>query len=275
MTFPHYRFGPHHTPRPLKYLVLGTLLISLFAGATHRIFPHYFGWASPQQILSLSSWGIDHFFVWQFFSYLFVHPLVEGLSFSFFLSLAFDCYLLWVIGASLIERKGLNHFFSLYFFSGILSGLLVALLQKVSHSPLVFSGNGTSIYALLIAWMALFPRAEFLLFLAIPVRASWLILGILGLNLLIDLSSGDWIRVLGYGSAALLGYLYGLIFWREREASSFYARAKRYDFKTGQAILNDEEFLEAMLTKIALKGKASLTWRERWRLRCISKKRNR
>jgi membrane associated rhomboid family serine protease len=212
----HFQFGPTHTPRPLKILIFATLILSLFAGVTYKLFPHYLGWVSPEQILSLSSWGMNHFFLWQLCSYLFIHPIfTDGLSFSFFLSLAFDCYLLWVIGASLINRKGMTHFFLLYFLSGIFSGVFVALLQILSHSQQPFAGNGASLYALLIAWMRLFPHAEFLLFFAIPFRATWLILGILGLNLLVDLSAGDWIRVVAYSSAALFGYFYSFFFWEK------------------------------------------------------------
>ncbi len=269
---PHYRLGPSFTPRPLKILILATLTISLFCGVTDHLFPHYFNIVSPQQLLSLSSWGMHLFYFWQWISYLFVHPLTVGISFSFLLSVAFNTYLLWVIGTSLIERKGSMHFFALYFLSGLITGLVVSGLQVASSSSLSFAGNGATLYALLIGWLMIFPKAELLLFLAIPIRASWLILGILGINLLIDLSTGDWIRVLGYTSASLSGYLYAFFFWKQREAQTTYTQAKRFDFKTGKAILSDEEFLDAMLTKIALNGKSSLSWKERWRLRRISKR---
>jgi membrane associated rhomboid family serine protease len=268
-----FRLGPLYTPRILKFLILITVILSILSAVTYKLFPHYFGWISLEQLLALSTWGIDRLFFWQLFSYLFVQPLVDGLSFSFFLSLAFNCYILWTIGASLIARRGVWHFLALYFLSGILSGILVTLLQHLTHSPTAFAGNGTSLYALLVAWACLFPHAEFLLLFAFSIRAAWLIFGFLGLNLLIDLSTGDWIRVIAYSFAALFAYVYSLIFWKRAESPPLYFRAKRYDFKTGRAILSDDEFLEAMLTKITLKGKKSLTLRERWRLRRISKKR--
>lgn len=266
MSFPIYQFGPSKTPRPLKYLILFTLFICIIAASTYIYFPHL------QQLFELS-FPNNH--LWQFITYLFVHPLYGGISFSFLLGIAFNAYILWVIGASLIEKKGLAHFFTLYFTSGIVSGLAVYAIQSLTQSIEPFAGNGPAIYALLISWLYLYPQAELLLFMILPIRASWLILGVLFFNLLIDLSRGDWVRVVAYITASLFGYLYGKLLWRKKEetATPVYHRAKRFDFKTGKAILSDDEFLEAMLSKISLQGKQSLTWHERWRLRRISKKR--
>jgi membrane associated rhomboid family serine protease len=274
-----YRLGPVQTPKPLKILILATFIISILSALGDHIFPHAFGqefgWLSPQQLLSLSVWGVEHLFLWQFLTYLFVHPLANGISFSFLLSLAFNTYLLWTIGTTLIERRGLAAFFSLYFLSSLAAGLAAFGLQTAAHSPLLFAGNLTALYGLLIAWIYLFPQAQLFLLLTIPVRAKWLVLSLLGANLLIDLSTGNWIYSCAYITAALFSYLYCRLFWSEqrpKKESVHYSRAKIYDFKTGRAILKDDEFLEEMLTKISLHGKKSLSWRERWRLRQISKK---
>ena len=273
MTFSNTRLGPGETPKALKYLIWASLGISLFAAVTNHLIPYYLGWNSLEQSLSLSSWGIDRLYIWQFLSYLFVQLTPHGISFSFLLALAFNAYVLWIIGASLIEKKGTRHFLALYFLGGIFSGLSVYTFQVLTQSPLPFAGNGAGLYTLLIAWLCLFPGAEFLLFMVTPIRASWIILGLLGINILIDLSTGNIVQVLAYLSASLFGYAYSQLFLKKRERSSpLYIHAKKFDFKTGKAILNDEEFMNEMLTKITLKGRSSLTLRERLRLRKISKK---
>jgi hypothetical protein len=48
--------------------------------------------------------------------------------------------------------------------------------------------------------------------------------------------------------------------------------SKIFDFKTGKAILNDEAFMDACLKKISEYGREGLTFRERWRMRRISKR---
>jgi len=273
MSFSNYQFGPRETPKLLKYLIYFTLLISLFTAVTNHIIPYYLGWISPEQILSLSIWGIDHWYLWQFITYLFIQPIPNGISLSFLLSLAFNAYILWVIGVALIEKKGMRHFFTLYLLGGAFSGLIIYAFQSVTQSPLFFSGNSAALYSVLIAWLVLFPRAEFLLFAVVPIRASWLILGVLSVNILIDLSTGDLARVLAYLSAAGFGFTYSRYLLNKKEATPLYVRTKKFDFKTGKPILNDHEFMDEMLTKIALKGRSSLSWKERWRLFRIRKKR--
>jgi len=275
MSYPHsYRLGPVATPRSLKLLILATLVLSLFSGLADRLFPQIFHLISPQKILGISLWGVDHYFYWQFLSYLLIHPLEHGLSFSYLLSLAFNLYVLWLIGSSLIDKRGTIFFYGLYLSSGLVGGLTAFLIQWLTGSAEIFSGNWTALYALLISWIMVFPGMELLLFLTIPIKAKWLVLGMLAANLMIDLSLGDFITTSAYLLSALFGYLYtaNFTFKEGYSSTSTFSRAKIFDFKTGKAILNDEEFLEAMLTKISLHGKDSLTWKERLRLRRIARK---
>jgi membrane associated rhomboid family serine protease len=292
----HTRLGPNKTPKPLKILLLTTFVVSLVSALLNHALPRYFDVTSPQHILGLSSWGIEHLYLWQFFTYLFVHPIVHGISFSFLLSLGFNLYLLWVIGTSIIERRGLNSFFSIYFSSGLFVGLILFSLQTLTGMPAPFFGNTPSLYALLLAWLMLFPEAQLFLLLALPIKAKWLVLVILGANLFIDLSVGEWINAVACLSGAFFGYLYPLFIWKMKSPfpslhpfedqvlkvlgappkKEFYhhnGKAKIYDFKTGRAILSDDEFLDEMLSKISAHGKGSLTWREKFRLKRISNKR--
>lgn len=287
---PHYRFGPNRTQKALKYLLLWTLGTSLFAALFNNFFPQVLGWSSPYDWLSLSRWGISHYFFWQFLTYIFVHPFAQGVSFSFLFSLAFNLYLIWIVGSALLEKRGIASFLSFYFLSGIFVGLILFGAQTLFGSQLPFSGNTAVLYSLLITWLILNPDAQILLLVGMPLRAKSLVLTILAANLLIDISTGDWQHAIAYLAGAIFGYLYPVAIWKipspftslrplekilvgkRKAAMPSNARAKIYDFKTGQAILNDEEFLDAMLSKISLYGKKSLTWRERWRLRRISRR---
>ncbi len=278
-----YRLGPTRTPRPLKFLLLATFFTSLVCA----LFPA----SGLEELLGISAWGVEHFFLWQFFSYLFVHPATHGVSFSFLVSLSFNLYLLWIIGTSLIERRGIFSFFTLYFASGVFVGIFLFLLQLYVGSSFLFSGNTPSLYAILLAWIMLHPDAQLLFLFALPIKAKWLVLTILGANFFIDLSTGEWMNSCANLGGAFFGYLYPLLTWKVHgpflklhalEEKLFRllgakpavesSRSKIYDFKTGRAILSDEEFLEEMLSKISQHGKGSLTWRERFRLKRISKR---
>jgi membrane associated rhomboid family serine protease len=292
----HFRPGMSATAKPLKILILTTIAITLASAICDKLFPYFFGLLSPFQVLALSEWGINHCFLWQFFSYLFVNPIADGLSFSLLLSMAFNAYLLWVIGSAIIEKKRAFHFLALYFLSGVFTGVCVYWLQSALHSPVPFGGNSSALYSLLIAWIMLYPELELLLFLTLPIKAKWLAVGLLGSNLLIDLSMGNWLSALAYCTAIIASYFYCIFVWhihspfsslqpfekilflltfRKKEKDPaplfMFAKAKIYDFKTGKAILNDEEFMDAMLSKISMHGKNSLSFRERFRLKRISR----
>jgi len=287
-----HSLGPQNTPKAVKYLILSTLIISLISALLSRFIP-------IQYILGLSSVGIKHGFVWQLITYVFVQPLATGISFSFLLHLLFNLYLLWVIGTSIIERSSAKQFLALYFLSALFSGGICTFLLHAFSSIALIAGAGPSIYAILIAWMMLYPDMQISLFFVVPFKAKWLIMGLLGANLLIDLSNHDWMNFILYLSASTFGYLFAVMKWKlhgpftalsrmERILMNFpfswiqkwkeqgkkksFRRSKIFDFRTGEPVLNDEEFMDAMLSKISLYGEDFLSEKEKKRMAKIAKK---
>lgn len=285
---------------PLKYLILTTIGLSLFCALFDSLFP-YLNIPRPQAFLSLSLWGIKNYFFWQFFTHFFISPVSQGVNISFILYIVFNMYFLWMVGSSVIAQRGPKHFLSLYLGGGILGGLVSALVLLSTYAMTPIAGINPALYALLTAWMMLFPEMQILLFFTIPVKIKWLILGILGVNLAMDLSHGDLLHFLPYLSSVLFGYFYAVLGWRLRSpfsqlhpfenqlirlrdkttSSLSYSnyepqsRGKIYDFKTGNVILTEEEFVDACLSKIAKYGKNSLSFVERWKMRKISKRKKR
>lgn len=280
------------TPKPLRFLVFATLICGILVALLDKFLPG----TPPSQYLGLSLNGIEKGYLWQFLTYILIAPPERGLSFSELISMGFNAYLLWILGSMVYERKGAGHFFAIYLGSAVLSGVLVLLCQYLNPGPLPYGGNTGAVFAILIAWLMLHPNAEMVFFLMIPLKAKWLISLLVGLSLFVDISVGAYTHLAAYLSGAVFGYLYCLIAWesrspyrflspfeqgllkalsplRRKSPGSFYPKAKIYDFKTGRAILKDNEFMDAMLSKISLYGKESLTWRERWRLKRISRKR--
>jgi len=288
---PSYRVGTPSTPKVIKILVLITTLVSLIAAITDPIFTH-FGWPTLQTIFGLSLNGIDHFFLWQFITYLFIHPVTYSLSIPFVIHLAFNMYLLWVIGGLTMERIGIKKFLCLYFLAAVACGL-VAWGMMFNSPPLVFSGSSTAIYALMMTWLMIYSDVDLLLFFLIPFKAKWAVVGIFLINLLVDLSHSDFLSALTYFTAILFGYFFGLFILglkspfktlqkfegfilhlkkpRKTNYKTFH-QAKIYDFETGEAILDDDEFMDSCLARISLYGEDSLTWKEKFRMNRISRK---
>lgn len=275
------------------------LSISFFSLLFHSFFVHVLHITSPQNLLSLTTWGIHRGFLWQFFSYPFVQPLTSGtISLSIVLHMFFNVYLVWSVGSTIIHTRSVRHFMGLYFGGTLFLGILAYITLTLSHSPASLAGSNTMVYILLVAWTFLFPRANVVLF--FPIQAKWLVFGGMLINLFLYFSNGDFVPFIITTGSLLYGYFYAVLAWnilspfpqlhRFERKIIFLKRklthrfhsfmdieiypSKMYDLKTGKAIIKDEKFVDACLEKIALQGKHSLTLRERWRLRRISRKRS-
>ena len=288
------------TPKPLKIVILATIGLCLFCALCDAMFPYFFGIPGPQLWFSLSLWGLKKYYFWQVLTYFFVAPVSGGLSLSLVFYIVFNMYFMWIVGSSVIERRGAGHFLLLYLGGGVLSGIVASIVIFTTGNIMPIAGANAALYALLTAWMMLLPEVQVLLFFTIPVKVKWLIVGVLGVHLLVDLSHGSFLTFLLYLTSISFGYLYALCAWRihspfklfhrfekslifistkfERKFTqtthdhNFSSNSKIYDFKTGKAILTDDEFMDACLSKIATHGKKSLTILERIRLKKIAKK---
>jgi hypothetical protein len=276
-----YGMGPSRTPHPLKIFLVILAASSLIA----PFFPILQTW------LALSLPGIQHLFLWQLLSYSFVEINPLGISFPFFMQLAFNLYLLWVLGAMLMERSK-PLFFALYFGAAVVAGLFAIGIMYLTHSHQLISGAIIPLYGVMVAWTMVYPETTLLLFLTMPVRATWLILGIIGINLFIDLANTNWVGFVTTASSSLFGYLFSLIAWKRRSVFSFLhpfenwllrltdttpVRSKEpkiYDIQSGKPRLNDDQFMDAMLEKISRLGQESLTPQEKERMQQISKRKS-
>ena len=169
------------------------------------------------------------------------------------------------------------------------------MLMFIFSSSYIFLGGSIIIYAITMAWLMLHSDAKILLFFAFPFKGKWLFLGLMGINLLSLLSNGAYIHFISYLSSAIFSYLISLILWRVhspfgilkkmelslmdflhrfsgKSEGNMFKGSKIYDFKTGEPILDDDKFMDAMLMKISLYGEDTITKKERKRMEKISKK---
>ena len=285
--------GPLSTPKVIQYLIGITTVITLLLGLTEHLIQYLTGVPSLGSFLSLSMQGVMHGFIWQPLTYVFIYnSFGSGISLSIILPLLFHMYLLWVVGSLLVERFGARSFLALYLTSSIVAGLAAVVTMLLTGSTAILSGASGPILALLVVWVMLNPEMEVLLFLTIPIKALWLILGYIGIVLLIDLSQGNLVDLMYVITCVLAGYTAATVAFDlqgpfatlhvfegrlnrlgERLRTSNHpipTNSKIIPLPGTQALNDDEEFLDAMLTKIAHHGEKSLSWRERRRLNQIS-----
>ncbi len=116
-----------------------------------------------QYYLSLIPVFVKHGYVWQFVTYMFVHP-----SFS---HLFFNMYALLVFGLVVEKYIGSKEFLLFYFLTGILSGIMNFLIAPVfGGANFATVGASGAIYGILFLMAVMFPYNRILLFFVIPMR---------------------------------------------------------------------------------------------------------
>lgn len=142
--------------------------------------------------------------VWQVFTYMFLH--------GSFLHLFFNMYALFLFGRPLEDRWGKREFLLFYFCTGVGAGL-VTFLWNMVRSPFVPTiGASGAIFGLILAFGLEFPEAVLLLFFIIPLKARYAAL-IFGAIELVMILTGTMSRIGHFTHLAglLFGYIYYLV----------------------------------------------------------------
>ncbi|HEY1407121.1 MAG TPA: rhomboid family intramembrane serine protease [Spirochaetota bacterium] len=144
--------------------------------------------------------GILHGEVWQIFTYMFLHGSPEHLL--------FNMYSLFIFGITVEEVWGSRKVLLYYLFCGLGAGVTIFLVNLIVHGAGyngVTIGASGAIFGLLLAFGALFPEAEVLLFFIIPMKARTMVIVFGAIELYFELSGG-------MGNISHVGHLGGLLF---------------------------------------------------------------
>lgn len=275
MSMRYHFFCPHDPakmPTVLRIVLGASLVLSICSALFSHIFMEYFGWLSPFELLSLSTQGLERGFFWQPFTFLFLHPLSNSLSLSLLISLAFNAYLLWFAGSTVIARKGVRHFLFLYFGSGAIATLILYFLAGPYILPACFAGQQVALFSLFTAWIILHPDLELRYLMLLPMKAKWLFVTVLLATFLINISNGQITDAFAFMIATLFSYFYCILAWRLRgpfpklhrfeeklqlvrklitpwKAIRSGNKTKIYDFQTGEVIIGEEAYIDVSSKK--------------------------
>ena len=242
--------GPLSTHPALKNLLLALGIGALLSG-----------FAKGGIALNLSD--IQHGYVWELFSYPFALP--GHLGWEPLLFLGIDLWVLWTFGSAFIEKKGPLSFFGLFVGATLVAGL--AALGGMTLSPLTLAGPTPIIFAILAAWARSNPQATLFAFRAAPV-----VFGFLAIDLLIQFSRENWTHLFANASAVFFGFFYHQISFARK--SPPIRHAKIYDIRSGKPVLDDDQFMDSMLSKISRYGESSLSPEEKKRMMGISERKS-
>ena len=216
-------FYPPPRQTQIFYPVIATLLLAnglLFAAQTF-FNPLLISWlalwplATPDFMVgNYGAWiNIPSFYPWQIFTYGFLHGSLMHIFFNMFA--------LWMFGSQIERVWGPRRFFTYYAICVIGAGLVQLLVATMTFLqtgiPYPTLGASGGVFGILLAFAMLFPEQRiFLIFLPIPIKAKYFVVGYGALEL--------WAGITGTQAgvahfAHLGGMLVGLIvilYWRRR-----------------------------------------------------------
>ncbi len=179
---------------------------------------------------------VDHFWVWQPVTYMFVHAGIGHIL--------WNMLILWMFGVELERLWGTKFFVKFYFVAGIAGAVvtvLVALLPNPSLSHLFYTttvGSSGAILGLLLAYAMYFPDRPIYMYFLFAVPAKYFVLIIGAISVFFASGTTSWTAHLG-GLAG--GYLF-LKFGRARPLAEMQYRyfkwkmnrvRRKFDVHTG------------------------------------------
>ena len=169
-------------------------------------------WRSPRlQVIQNNAW-------WQLVTYMFIH--------SGYLHIGFNMLALYMFGVPIERSMGSREFLLYYFVTGIGAGLatlVVNLFAGMGGIPVI--GASGAIFAVMLAFAALYPDARILFLFFIPMRAPTAVLVSVGIALY-SLLTGTNVGVahLTHLAGLLFGWLYLLLRLRVNPLRAFFRR---------------------------------------------------
>ena len=197
--------------------------------------------------LGLHFWKGSDFHFYQFFTYMFMH---DSSSFqNGFMHIFFNMFTLWMFGTLLEKVMGVKRYIFFYIVCGLGAGLAQELMWQLSYTSIPCSDDGViyhslqyfldkgepisafnnifnamitvgasgAVFGILLAFAMLFPNIPvYIMFIPIPVKAKWAVIGFAAIELFFGVS-GAMDNVAHF--AHLGGMLFGLIlilYWKKK-----------------------------------------------------------
>lgn len=260
-------------PQVIKALVITNAAVFVLSMVVGGEFTRLFGLV-PTRVIH-DRW------VWQPFTYLFLH--------GNFFHLLFNLFALWMFGMPVIANWGPREFLKYFMLTGVGAGL-VSVAAAPSSASVIIGASG-AVYGLLVAFAMLFPEAVVYLYFFFPIKAKHMaiLFGLMEFFAGASAANPASARV-AHLSGMVIGYVYIRWWWVAEDKlkivmSGFGAGPERTAAKPrrrpqavgGPAVPegpeNESAEVDRILDKILAHGESSLTEREREVLKRQARKR--
>lgn len=208
MAQPKYRYT---TSAYYGYLPPGVKWLLIVNSLVYVLF--YLGGASVQShmLTLLALWpeaAVRNLYVWQLFTYMFLHG---GLW-----HLLFNMLALYFFGLQLEQDWGTRQFLKYYFYCGLAAGVCVlgfniaaaALTGNSAWWNVQTLGASGAIFGVLVAFGILYPDMPVLMFFLFPIKAKYMVMIYAGVELLLILGPSTGVSDIAHLGGMAFGYLY-------------------------------------------------------------------
>ncbi|MFV0606520.1 MAG: rhomboid family intramembrane serine protease [Niabella sp.] len=174
--------------------------------------------------------GNENFHPWQLITHMFAHAAYNQDVFGnpvggiIFYHILFNMFALWMFGRVLENVWGAKRFLIFYFLCGLGSAALHLGMQYFMGNPSMAVGASGAIFGVLVAFAMTFPNTElYLLFIPVPIKAKWAVLGLVAIDLFGGISqfSGDNIAHFAHLGGAITGFII-LKIWNKNNRRTLY-----------------------------------------------------
>ncbi len=190
-----FRYSYHNA---VLFLIAVNILVFALQRFSNNLVTYYVA-LIPSEVLR--GW------VWQFVTYMFAHG---GISHILFNMLA-----LFIFGTQVEQRLGTAEFLLYYFVTGILAGVFSFAVYYFTRTNVILLGASGAIFAVQLAYAALFPKSVVYFWGILPLRAPVMVLGFTALEIVLSITGiqggvAHLTHLAGFG----FGWLYFLIRFR-------------------------------------------------------------
>ena len=144
--------------------------------------------------------AVRSLFVWQLFTYMFLHAGITHLL--------FNMLTLWMFGATLERDWGTRKFLKYYFLCGIGAGVCDVTVKMLLGDPRGTIGASGAIFGVLLAFGVLYPETIILFFFVFPIQAKYFVMIYGAMALLGSLNVNGAVSEVAHLGGMIFGLLY-------------------------------------------------------------------
>lgn len=164
----------------------------------------------------------EEFKPYQIATHMFAHASYgPGGSISFY-HILFNMFGLWMFGKILENVWGAKRFLIFYLACGVGAAAAHLAVQYFTGGYSMAVGASGAIMGVFAAFAYLFPNTElYMMFIPIPIKAKWAVLGMAALDIFGGFSGGDNVAHFAHLGGAVTGFILVLI-WNKTNRRKFY-----------------------------------------------------